>query len=180
MPGRAWTRLGDRVAAARVAAGFRTREAFAAHAGISSRTLGDVERGRRESYDPATLAAIEHALGWPSGSVDAMLAEDRESLPAEPPDALTANPTLAAFAADPLLDDETRAHLLTSYRSLTALVAARRALRPGTMLPPVPGTLSAGARKAYQAYDERARPAGKSLRATGRRSTGHECGGSVP
>lgn len=62
-------RLADAVTAERVRRGYRTRSAFALASGLSLSTLDNIEHGRKQSYDPATLAALEHALGWESGSV---------------------------------------------------------------------------------------------------------------
>lgn len=62
-----WQRLGARVAAER-GRHWRSRAAFARAAGVSRRVLDDVEKGRRDNYSEATLAAIEAALGWAPGS----------------------------------------------------------------------------------------------------------------
>ena len=35
--------------------------------------LGDIEKGRRDNYDPMTLAALEQALRWETGSVRRIL-----------------------------------------------------------------------------------------------------------
>lgn len=35
---------------------------------MSERVIDDIERGIRSNYAPATLAAIEHALGWTPGA----------------------------------------------------------------------------------------------------------------
>jgi hypothetical protein len=65
-----WDRLAQRVVAQRVALGYRRREDLAnAIEGLSMRTLGDIESGRRERYHPSTLAALEHALLWKPGSI---------------------------------------------------------------------------------------------------------------
>lgn len=60
-------RLGNRITAER-GRHYRSRAAFARAAGLGARTLGDVERGRRDNYSDATLAAIEAALGWEPGT----------------------------------------------------------------------------------------------------------------
>lgn len=62
-----WERLGHRVAAER-GRHWRSRAAFARDAGISSRVLDDIEKGRRENYSESTLAALEAALGWAPGT----------------------------------------------------------------------------------------------------------------
>lgn len=69
-------RLAEHVVARRVQLGYQRRPAFVEAAGISLRTLGDIENGRRDRYDPATIASIEHALKWATGSVNRILAGD--------------------------------------------------------------------------------------------------------
>lgn len=68
-----WERLGVEIAAARVRRGYTTRGAFASATGLSTTTLDKIEHGRRTSYGPATIATIEHALGWQNGSIDRVL-----------------------------------------------------------------------------------------------------------
>ncbi|MEU4558495.1 hypothetical protein AB0F72_08895 [Actinoplanes sp. NPDC023936] len=69
-----WVGLGQRVVSRRVELGYTTREAFAQVAGISSRLLGDLENGKRESYDTSTYAKLHQTLRWPIGSIPAILA----------------------------------------------------------------------------------------------------------
>jgi transcriptional regulator with XRE-family HTH domain len=66
-------RLASLVVARRVELGYKRRPAFAEAAGISLRTLGDLETGRRTNFDPATIAAIEQALRWDTGSIGQIL-----------------------------------------------------------------------------------------------------------
>ena len=66
MPGQNWERLGDYVVARRTALGMRDRRAFAAATGITDRTLGKLENGRRVSA--STLGTVENHLGWAPGS----------------------------------------------------------------------------------------------------------------
>lgn len=68
-----WKRLGRLVKQARLRK-YRSRDDFAAATDgqVSTRTLGSLERGKRVS--PFTLAQVEPALGWPSGSCDTVLA----------------------------------------------------------------------------------------------------------
>lgn len=77
-----WIRLGEFVVAARVARGMPTRHDLAEAGGFSTRFLGDIERGRRDNYDPVYIALLEKALGWATGSVKAILAGGE---PIEPP-----------------------------------------------------------------------------------------------
>jgi transcriptional regulator with XRE-family HTH domain len=85
-----WSELAQAVIGRRVELGHHSREAFADASGLSVRTLSDIERARRTSYDPATLARVEQALQWLPGTVDRILAES------------SGGPTAAA-EADPLL-----------------------------------------------------------------------------
>ena len=62
-----WARLGARIVAER-SRRWRTRRDFAHATGLSPRVLYDLETGRRDRYQPATLAAVESALGWVPGS----------------------------------------------------------------------------------------------------------------
>src|ERR1700734_4452820 len=68
-----WQRLGDYVVARRAALGMRDRRAFAAATGITDRTLGKLENGKRVS--PSTLGAVENHLGWTPGSCRRILAD---------------------------------------------------------------------------------------------------------
>lgn len=71
-----WQRLGRLVDSERA----RRRLSWAAlarYAGISPRTLYEVHKGERTSYDAETLARLESALWWQPGSVDLVLAGRR-------------------------------------------------------------------------------------------------------
>jgi transcriptional regulator with XRE-family HTH domain len=61
-----WERLGDYVIARRIALGMRDRRALAVATGVTERTLGKVETGKRVSA--STLAALENHFGWAPGS----------------------------------------------------------------------------------------------------------------
>lgn len=80
-----WERLGAQVTAERVRRGHRSLAAFAASSGLSTSTLDSIEHARKTSYDPATLSALEHALGWQTGSVVRVLS-GLEPQPMEDPD----------------------------------------------------------------------------------------------
>jgi transcriptional regulator with XRE-family HTH domain len=69
-----WLALGRLVVRERRAQRFRTRREFAAHIGISTRTLDSLETGAREAYSADTIAAVEIALGWEPGSVERVVA----------------------------------------------------------------------------------------------------------
>lgn len=66
-----WAKLGEWVYARRRNRGMRSRELFAVKAGVSSRTLGDLERGLPVS--PHTLLAVDAALFWVAGSCERIL-----------------------------------------------------------------------------------------------------------
>jgi transcriptional regulator with XRE-family HTH domain len=91
-----WKRLGDYVVARRIALGMRDRRALAAVTGITDRTLGKVENGRRVSA--STLGALENHLGWAPGSCRHVLAGGE---PITPP----------ARAGSPQYDDPTLQHI---------------------------------------------------------------------
>lgn len=64
-----WERLGTYVVARRVELGHKQRTEFAAAAQLGVRVLSDIENGRRSNFDAVTIAALEKALGWETGSV---------------------------------------------------------------------------------------------------------------
>jgi transcriptional regulator with XRE-family HTH domain len=70
---RGWQRVAGAVISRRRALGMRTASALAEKMQVSSRLLGDIENARRTSYSPGTIAALEAALRWESGSVRAVL-----------------------------------------------------------------------------------------------------------
>lgn len=79
-----WERLGEYVVQRRVERGFNTRGELAAAVQVSSRLLGDIEKGRRGNYDPVTIARLESALGWTSGSVRRIVEGGEPTLRATP------------------------------------------------------------------------------------------------
>jgi transcriptional regulator with XRE-family HTH domain len=115
-----WTRLGRAVVTRRVELGMHTRQALAEKTGLSTRILGDLENGRRTSYDPATLARVEQALQWLPGTVDRILAEGD----AQASDVGDADPLLrelgAMLADDSPIPPEDRQALRTIVDRLVA------------------------------------------------------------
>lgn len=91
-----WERLGDYVVARRTALGMRDRRALAAVTGVSDRTLGTLENGKRVS--PSTLGAVENQLGWVPGSCRRILAGGEPVL-------------LTPGGAQPQYDDPTLQHI---------------------------------------------------------------------
>lgn len=67
-----WPRLASYVISARIAAGYRDRQEFAAATGITARTLGKLETGHPVS--PETLAVVEQHVGWRPDSARQILA----------------------------------------------------------------------------------------------------------
>ena len=67
-----WQRLGDYVVARRIALGMRDRRSLAVVTGVTERTLGKVETGRRVSA--STLGALDNHLQWSPGSCRQVLA----------------------------------------------------------------------------------------------------------
>jgi transcriptional regulator with XRE-family HTH domain len=79
-----WERLGKLITAER-----RRRKlnmaALSVVSGLGTSTLDNIEHGRKTSYDPGTLSALEDALGWRTGSIERVLS-GLEPLPVEDPD----------------------------------------------------------------------------------------------
>lgn len=78
MPGDQWKRLGNLLVARRTQLGYRKRVDWFEHLGIADqsgprRTIEDVERGRRDNYDDATLYQIELWYRWRTESVATVL-----------------------------------------------------------------------------------------------------------
>lgn len=67
----AWKQLADRVYYRRRSRGIRSRGVFAAKAGVSERTLGQLERGL--PVGRKTLLAVDAALFWVAGSCERIL-----------------------------------------------------------------------------------------------------------
>lgn len=68
-----WRRLGAAITAERVRQGYQTLSAFARASGLSRTTIVALENGSKDRYNPATLATLEHVLGWRMGSVNRVL-----------------------------------------------------------------------------------------------------------
>jgi hypothetical protein len=74
-PPEAWERLGRLLVSRRVQLdpAFRNRQKFIAATGMHERLVSDLEKGRRYSYRPATIDAVEAAYGLTPGSLDRVL-----------------------------------------------------------------------------------------------------------
>ncbi len=95
MAGEDWKRLSDYVVARRIALGMRDRRALAAATGVTDRTLGKIENGKRVSA--STLGAVENHLGWAPGSCRRILAGGE--------------PSIRPAAGRPQYDDPTLQHI---------------------------------------------------------------------
>src|ERR1700722_11612529 len=102
-----WQRLGDYVVARRIALGMRDRRSLAVATGVTERTLGKVETGRRVSA--STLGALDNHLQWAPGSCRQVLAG--------------AEPVVAAGGVSPPRHDEpTLPHLAAAPRAPPAVL----------------------------------------------------------
>jgi hypothetical protein len=111
-----WERLGDYVVARRAALGMRDRRAFAAATGITDRTLGKLENGKRVSA--STLGAVENHLGWAPGSCRRILAGGEPALaPGGGGQARYEDPTLQHIAETPGLPPDVVRGLIALARN---------------------------------------------------------------
>jgi hypothetical protein len=67
-----WQQVADAVVTRRVELGMRTRRQLAEKSGLTVKTLGEIERNERTSYDRSTLAVVERALNWTPGTIHAI------------------------------------------------------------------------------------------------------------
>ena len=112
-----WERLGDYVVARRIALGMRDRRALATATGVTERTLGKVETGKRVSA--STLAALENHFGWAPGSCRQVLAGGEPVL-VTPPEASIPqydDPTLQHIAEVPGLPPDVVRGLIALARN---------------------------------------------------------------
>lgn len=129
-PADAWKRLGELLVQRRIelAPRYRKRTAFAGDTGIHWRLLYDIERARRKSFTPETLAAVEVAYRWQPGSVARVLAGG-DPVPIPEPQAVPSSPEPEPRFSDwrlqyvmdtPGLDLETRLLLVDITRAIIA------------------------------------------------------------
>jgi hypothetical protein len=111
-----WERLGDYVVARRIALGMRDRQALASATGVTDRTLGKLENGKRVSA--STLGAVENQLGWAPGSCRRILAGgDPVTGPAGPQARQYDDPTLQHIADTPGLPPDVVRGLIALARN---------------------------------------------------------------
>lgn len=123
-----WQELAGAVINRRVELGMRTRKQLADATGMTVKTLGEIERAERTSYDPATLARVEQVLQWEPGTINGLVSQRPEPIRANfaadlPPDAHPALAELAQLLNSPLPADA-RATLLADLERVMA--TARR------------------------------------------------------
>lgn len=61
------------VASRRIELGMRTAKQMAEKSGLSTRLISDIENGRKDNYALASLAAVDDALDWASGTSEHLL-----------------------------------------------------------------------------------------------------------
>jgi len=111
-----WQRLGDYVVARRAALGMRDRRAFATVTGVTDRTLGKLENGKRVSA--STLGAVENQLGWAPGSCRRILAGgEPTSVPGGASPSRYSDPTLQHIAETPGLPPDVVRGLIALARN---------------------------------------------------------------
>jgi transcriptional regulator with XRE-family HTH domain len=111
-----WRRLADYVVARRVELGMRDRRSLAAATGVTDRTLGKLETGRRVSA--STLGMLENVFGWAPGSCRRILAGGEPIVPSAVPGAgAYDDPTLRHLASTPGLPPEVVRGLIALARN---------------------------------------------------------------
>lgn len=71
-PMQRWDELAEQVRARRASLGYSIAQ-LSSVSRLSTSTLDNLEHNRKTSYDPHTIAALEHALRWKQGSVERIL-----------------------------------------------------------------------------------------------------------
>jgi transcriptional regulator with XRE-family HTH domain len=102
---------------------MRTRKQLADTSGLTVKTLGEIERAERTSYDPATLAVVEQTLKWPAGTIYG-IRDDGGSPPvlAPPEGGFTVGRALDALVhPDSDLDERSRQAIRDGMRALLHL-----------------------------------------------------------
>jgi hypothetical protein len=83
----AWERLGEQLVRRRIEVDprYSNRQLFADERGVNYRSISDIERGRRDNYEDATIASLEVAYAVRPGSIRrAVDGGDLEPLQAAP------------------------------------------------------------------------------------------------
>lgn len=106
-------KAGAAVLRAREALGYKTRGQFADDTKLTIKTLGQIERGVRPSYNKSTYATIDRVLKWEPGTFEALLTGEAPSAQAEPAD----------VAAEMMTAPGVFAHLYAEKIELAHLIA---------------------------------------------------------
>lgn len=82
-----WKSLGEQLVRQRIELDprYSNRQLFATERGVNYRTLSDIEHGRRDNYEPATLSSLEVAYALAPGSISRAAYEGIPLEPAAPP-----------------------------------------------------------------------------------------------
>ena len=77
-PHSAWARLGELLVRRRIEldSRYRNRRTFTSERAVEYRIVNDIELGRRDNYEPATLAGLEVAYELAPGAISRTLAGD--------------------------------------------------------------------------------------------------------
>lgn len=77
-PRSAWERLGELLVRRRIEldSRYRNRRTFTSERAVEYRIVNDIELGRRDNYEPATLAGLEVAYELAAGAIERTLAGD--------------------------------------------------------------------------------------------------------
>jgi hypothetical protein len=109
----AWARLGRLLMErrARLNPRWTVRKAFAADVGLNAGLIRDIETAQRDTYTPATLAAVETAYRYAPGSIANVLEGGDPIELAEPPTTATAPAPPAPAVSDSSLLEQYEAQI---------------------------------------------------------------------
>lgn len=117
-----WSRLADYVVSRRREIGYGRQVDLVSGSALGMRTLSSIETGERTQYNRSTLAALEQALDWEPGSIQAVLdggeptpTEDRAPEPDDYPPGLTEHEKSMWDRMD-LMDETARMRVIHYYR----------------------------------------------------------------
>jgi DNA-binding XRE family transcriptional regulator len=96
--------------------GRMTQEELADKAGVSVDTVQAIELGRRTTFRAATKNALETALGWKRGSIDAILAGGNPTVD----DTVPAAPRVVVPTVDPMTANHVELGRVADWISTTA------------------------------------------------------------
>lgn len=127
-PRAAWVRLGELLVRRRIELDprYRNRRAFTSERAVEYRIVNDAELGKRDNYEPGTIAALEVAYALAPGSIGRAL--DGGEL--EPQSA--ALPRLVRSGTDqfPAMTSQVDAESYPHFREIEARIAVARIAHP--------------------------------------------------